>query len=38
MNFINYIVTDMINALSGNGYVNTIQHTAIEQRVYETHF
>jgi hypothetical protein len=32
------IVTDLINALPGNGSVNTVQHAIIEQRVYATRF
>jgi hypothetical protein len=31
-----YIVTDLINALPGNGSVNTVQHATIEQRRYAT--
>jgi hypothetical protein len=36
--FNEYIVTDFINALSGNGSVNTVQHGTIEERGYATHF
>jgi hypothetical protein len=32
------IVTDLINALLGNGSVNTVQHATIEQRGYATRF
>jgi hypothetical protein len=32
------IVTDLINALPGNGSVNTVQHATIEQRGYATRF
>jgi hypothetical protein len=28
------IVTDLVNALPGNGSVNTIQHTATEEAVF----
>jgi hypothetical protein len=31
-------VTDLINALPGNGSVNTAQHATIEQRGYATRF
>jgi hypothetical protein len=32
------IVTDFINALPGNGSVNTLQHATTEQRGYATQF
>jgi hypothetical protein len=33
-----YIVTDLINALPGNGSVNTVQHVTIEKWSYTTRF
>jgi hypothetical protein len=29
-----HIVTDLINALTGNSYVNTVQHATIEEAVF----
>jgi hypothetical protein len=32
--YIFYIVTDLINALPGNRFVNTVQHATIEEAVF----
>jgi hypothetical protein len=29
-----YIVTDLINALPGNSFINTVQHATIEEAVF----